>query len=82
MSNAFFMALSFGGVGLSGVVVSGVLQLGWLSSEWSLAGRVYNEYDTIMLASAFMVIILVVTLGLVPSVVRSSRIPPPSSANA
>jgi MFS family permease len=63
-------ALMVLGTALSGILSSQAIKFGILSREWTLAGHAMSQYDTLILFCAVTVIILVVTLGLVPSVLK------------
>jgi MFS family permease len=73
MSSSFNIAMLRGGSALSGLMVTWVLDLKVLASEWTLAGRILSHYDAILLGFAVMVLVMVVTLGLVPSVVGKAE---------
>jgi MFS family permease len=62
-----------GGKALSGLLGSWALKLGILKESWTLMGAQMSAYDTLLLVSAVMIVLLVVTLGLVPSVVRKAE---------
>lgn len=62
-----------GGTALSGILSAKALQSGALAKEWSLYGLSMSRYDSILLGCGIMVLFLVVTLGLVPSVIRKSQ---------
>jgi MFS family permease len=61
------------GGALSGALSAWALNAGFLNERWTLLGRELSQYDTILLGFAIMVIMLVVTLGLVPSVLRKAE---------
>lgn len=63
-------ALQRAGTGLSGLLTAVALKLGLLADHWEFAGETLSRYDTLLLASAVMLILLVVALGLVPSVLK------------
>ena len=44
-----------------------------LSRSWSFLGTPMSQYDTILLIWGLMVVMLVVTLGLVPSVIGKAQ---------
>lgn len=73
MASAVSYALMFLGTSLSGVFASRMLKLGMLSGSWSLFGMTRGPYDSLMLIAGTMILLLVVTLGLVPSVIKTSR---------
>ncbi len=70
MALAVAVALQSLGFSLSGVFASLVLKHGMLSPTWALCGRTLGAYDTLLCFSGLAVLLLVVTLGLVPSVVK------------
>ena len=61
------------GGALSGLLAAWLLQLGVLVEQWTLMGVQLSRYDTILLCSGIGVILLVVTLGLVPSVIHKAQ---------
>lgn len=66
----------FGGAGLSGILCAWALRAGMLNESWTLWGMELSQYDTLLLGFGIMVIMLVVTLGLVPSVLRKHALTP------
>lgn len=70
MATAVNMSLAGLGVALSGMFSSFILKFGILSPSWTLFGKTLGPYDSILLFCGVMVMLLVVTLGLVPSVVK------------
>lgn len=70
MATAVNMALIGLGAALSGIASSLVLKLGLLSPQWTLFGNPLGPYDALLLLCGTMVLLLIVTLGLVPSVMR------------
>ena len=74
MSASLNLTFLRGGQAVSGLIIAWALKLGILSESWSLFGATLGAYDSILLACGVMVLLLVVTLGLVPSVVRSKAI--------
>ncbi len=73
------LALQSGGVALSGFIGGKALALGVFSESWTLGSLTLSRYDTILLGCAVMIVLLVVALGMVPSVlgvgVKSQRWP-------
>ena len=65
LGQCFFMA----GGALSGFISAGVLGLGFLKDTWTLFGATMSKFDAILLTYGCMVAGLVVTLGLIPSVI-------------
>ncbi len=70
MASAVNLSLMSLGISLSGVFCSRILKLGMLSPSWTLFGKQLGPYDSLLCCCGVMVMLLVVTLGLVPSVVK------------
>jgi len=68
MAGSLGLTARRGGLALSGVLCAWVLKTDMLSESWHLAGRELSLYDSLLLGFGVMVVMLVVTLGLVPSV--------------
>lgn len=60
------------GLSMSGFFCSGALKTGFLMKEWIWFGMKLCDVDALILVCDFMIVILVVTLGLVPSVFRKT----------
>jgi len=56
--------------GSAGFLVAGVLRIDALAREWTLLGWTLTRFDTLLLGFGVMVVLLVVSIGLVPSVTR------------
>ncbi len=72
LSTSLGMSMILGGAALSGLLSAGILQLDVLKEHWILLGQTMSSYDAILLAYAMMIVLMVVTLGLVPSVLRKA----------
>jgi MFS family permease len=72
------MSFLVGGGALAGFVAAAIIKLGFLKENWLLLEMKMNQYDSILCASAVMILMLVTTLGLVPSVLRKSQLIPQS----
>ena len=72
------MSFQMGGAALAGFVAAIIIKLDFLKESWQLLGMNMNKYDSILCASAVMILMLVTTLGLVPSVLRQSHLIPQS----
>ncbi len=70
LSTGFHLSLTSAGIALSSLVIGQALKLNVLNSEWTLMGQTLSEYDTILLGSAVMILMLLITLGLIPSVIQ------------
>jgi len=67
------LLLYHAGGSAAGMLGSAALKLGIFSSNWSLFGTPMSAYDTLLLLWSVMIVLLVVTLGLVPSVLRKAE---------
>lgn len=56
---------------LGALVSSQILHLNLLTKTWTIGSFSFNCYDTILIGNAGMVILLVMTLGLIPSVQKN-----------
>ena len=61
------------GIALSGLLSGWMLKLGVFAAEWQLGPLTMTRYDSILFCCSGMVVLLVVTLGLVPSVIRKAE---------
>jgi MFS family permease len=73
ISTSICASLQLAGMSLSGILSAWVLDLGVLRDAWTWHGAELSRFDSVLLAFAVMVILLVVALGLVPSVLRKPR---------
>lgn len=73
LAAAVVATLQRGGVAVSGMLSAWALRAGLLSDSWTLWGMPMSSYDSLLLLCAVMVVLLVVTLGLVPSVIRKAE---------
>ena len=73
LATGFWLTLWSGGSGLSGVLFGQLLGIGILSSDWVLFGQTLSQYDGMLLLSGGMIVLLTVTLGLIPSVIRVAQ---------
>ncbi len=58
---------------ICGLIAAWVLDQGILAERWTFGGATFSDYDSILLLWAIMVTLFVVTLGLVPSVIRKAE---------
>ena len=56
-----------------GLISAAILKTGVLRESWTLLEKEMSQYDAILLAYAAMIVLMVVTLGLVPSVLRKAE---------
>ncbi len=73
LTTSIFMVMWRAGGALSGAITAWVLSVGVLNESWTLWGQTLTRCDTILLAFAVMIFILIITLGLVPSVLRKAE---------
>lgn len=64
-------SLQLGGVAVSGFISGKVIEYGVLSREWTMMNLKLSDYDTLLLCSAILVFVFIITLGLIPSVVKT-----------
>ncbi len=63
-----------GGAAISGVVSGKIIEYGILSETWFFKSLKLSNYDTLILFNAIMVFVFIVTLGLIPSVVKTKKV--------
>lgn len=68
------MSLQWGGAAISGLVSGKLIEYEILSKTWIFKGLILSNYDTLILFSSVMVFIFIVTLGLIPSVVKTNKV--------
>jgi MFS family permease len=72
LSTGLCTTLLVAGGALSSVLSAGALKLNMFQAHWNFAGSIVSAYDALLLICAVAVVILVVALGLVPSVIRKA----------
>ena len=72
LATGLWFTLYSGGAGLSGFLSSKVLELNLINPEWSLFGIKMSSYDGLLLMFGTMVLLMTVTLGLIPSVIKKT----------
>ena len=78
---SILISFQVGGAAFSGFIAASIIKLNFLKEQWSFLGMQMNKYDSVLSASAIMIIMLITTLGLVPSVLRKSQNFPTSLCN-
>jgi len=73
LSTSVCTSLVLGGSSLAGLASAWALSLGMLRDSWTLWGTPLSQYDAILMLCGGMIILMVVTLGLVPSVLRKAE---------
>ena len=72
LATGLWFTLYSAGAGLSGILSSKALELNLINSEWSLFGLPMSSYDGLLLMFGTMVLLMTVTLGLIPSVIKKT----------
>ncbi len=70
---SMFIIFQTSGVALSGLIPAGILKANVLRDIWEIGGRELSSFDAILAGYSLMVLVLVATLGLVPSMLRKSE---------
>jgi len=70
LSTGFHLSLVSAGIAISSLIIGQTLKLNILNPEWTLMGQTLCTYDTVLLGSAVMILLLIITLGLIPSVIQ------------
>ncbi|OGV32954.1 MAG: hypothetical protein A2020_12070 [Lentisphaerae bacterium GWF2_45_14] len=73
MASSVLMAFVYAGTAAAGFLGAAVLNMGFLMEKWEIGNMVMSRFDTILLASAVMILLLTVTLGLIPSVLAKNK---------
>ncbi|MBE7462311.1 MAG: MFS transporter [Planctomycetes bacterium] len=73
VSTALCMTLVAGGQAGSGFFAAAGIELGLFRESWSLLGHTLGVYDALLMIYGVMVFVMVVALGLVPSVLRKAE---------
>ncbi len=70
---SMFIIFQTSGVALSGLIPAWILKANILRDHWDIGGHQLSSFDAILLGYSWMTLILVATLGLVPSMLRKSE---------
>lgn len=73
ISTGLCQTLLMAGQALAGALSAGAINLGIFKDGWKFIGALMSDYDAQLLLNATLVVILVVALGLVPSIVRKAE---------
>ena len=71
---SFCTSLQVGGAAISGVVSGKLIEYGMLTRTWIFKGLTLSNYDTLILLSSALIFVFIVTLGLIPSVVKTKNV--------
>jgi len=70
LATGLWFTLYSGGIGLSGILSGKALEMGIFSESWIWLGQSMSNYDGLLLLSGTMVLLMTVTLGMIPSVIK------------
>lgn len=70
---SMFIIFQTSGVALSGLIPAGILKAEILRDTWKIGAHELSSFDAILAGYSMMTLILVATLGLVPSMLRKSE---------
>ena len=70
LSTSLGISMGLAGAALSGLISAAILKANLIKETWVFFGNEMSQYDAILMAYAAMIVLMVVTLGLVPSVLR------------
>lgn len=73
LSTAFNSSLLGAGTTLSAFMGGKALDLKILSTNWTLFGETMSQYDSLLLIYCIMVVLMLITLGLIPSVIQTRK---------
>jgi MFS family permease len=79
VSTSVYMTMARLGTAFGGVLAAAALDSGMLAESWMMGPMTLSRYDTVLLGWAVAVLLLVATLGLVPSVIGKSSWMPKGS---
>lgn len=70
LSTGFYLSLTSAGTAFSSLLIGQALKLDLLNPEWMLMNQTLSVYDTILIGSAVATLLLLITVGLIPSVIQ------------
>ena len=70
LATGLWFTLFSGGSGLSGILSGQALDLRLFSESWIWMGQAMSSYDGLLLLSGTMVLLMTVTLGMIPSMIK------------
>ena len=70
LATGLWFTLYSGGTGLSGILSGQALELGVFNESWIWLGQSMSSYDGLLLLSGTMVLLMTVTLGMIPSMIK------------
>ncbi len=73
---ALIHSVQYIGRALAAMLCAAALDFNFLKETWNLCGMKLSNYDSILMACAIMILLLVITLGLVPSILHKAESSP------
>ena len=73
LGNAILTTMLFLGIGCSNLLCATIIELDFIKRNWTLFGGEMSNYDAILLGNGIMITLLIVALGLVPSIIRKVK---------
>jgi len=70
LATGLWFTLYSGGTGLSGILSGQALELEVFNESWIWLGQSMSSYDGLLLLSGTMVLLMTVTLGMIPSMIK------------
>jgi MFS family permease len=70
LATGLWFTLYSGGTGLSGILSGQALELGVFNESWIWLEQSMSSYDGLLLFSGTMVLLMTVTLGMIPSMIK------------
>jgi len=70
LSTGFHLSLMSAGFALSSLLIGQTLKLNVLNQNWTFLNQSLSTYDTLLLGSAAMIILMLITIGLIPSIIQ------------
>ena len=70
LSTGFHLSLINAGAALSSLLIGQALKLNIFSPSWTFLNQTLSAYDSILLGSAAMTLLLLIVIGLIPSILQ------------
>lgn len=80
LATSIWWTLACGGGAMSSLLAAGAVSMGFLNESWQFMGQSVSPYDALILIYGILTGLMVVTLGLVPSVIGEPKWMPRSSS--
>jgi MFS family permease len=72
LSTAFTMSLMCASVAFAGMFVARSISWGIFAAEWQMLGRTFTSYDSMLLAFATLTALMLITIGMIPPILKKS----------